>query len=274
MTSKEEREFDARLDHLRERLKDADDFKVKGDVFDTRTLMNIYALTKRGFIDALGGAVSTGKEANIFSAVRGDGQVAVKIYRISTSDFRAMQDYIAGDPRFGGVKGTKRSLVSAWTKKEYRNLKRAEEAGVRVPLAMTTRENILIMEMVLQGDDPAPMIKDVKLSHEEALRVFNLLADYVAILYRKAELVHADLSEFNILYNGDPVIIDMGQSLTRDHPLAEKFLMRDVANLSRFFKKRYGIGDEEVIWEKIRSLPGRRGCDGGSESPQYASDPA
>ena len=57
-------------------------------------------------------------------------------------------------------------------------------------------------------------------------------------LYNKAELVHGDLSEFNILYSDQPYLIDMGQSVTRDHPRALQFLMRDIRNMNRFFKKR------------------------------------
>jgi RIO kinase 1 len=49
------------------------------------------------------------------------------------------------------------------------------------------------------------------------------------------------------------VIIDMGQSVTLDHPMARSFLDRDISNLARFFKKRYGIGSEEEIRERIRA---------------------
>jgi RIO kinase 1 len=163
-----------------------------------------------------------------------------------------MQEYLQGDPRFGSVKGTKRSVIIAWAKKEFRNLKRAEEVGIRVPHPIAMRENILVMELVLQGDKPAPMLKDVDLDPEEALRVSNKIADYVVLLYQKAQLVHADLSEFNILYNGEPVIIDMGQSVTLEHPLAQQFLRRDVANLARYFQKRYGIRLEEDLWKRIK----------------------
>ena len=70
------------------------------------------------------------------------------------------------------------------------------------------------------------------------------------MLYNRAGLVHADLSEFNILYDeGEPVIIDMGQSVTLDHPMARKFLERDIANVAHYFKKKYTrLGSEEEIW--------------------------
>lgn len=247
-----EEDLDTRIDLLRERIKDSNDLKVKGDVFDTRTLMNLYALASKGVIDALGGEISTGKEANLFYAIREGQNLAIKIYRITTSNFKAMQDYLHGDPRFGNIKGTKRAVISAWTRKEFRNLKRAEEAGVRVPHPFATRDNILIMELIGQRDNPAPQLRNVDLELDEARRIFNKLSDYISLLYNKADLVHADFSEFNVLYNGEPVVIDMGQSVTLEHPMASKFLARDVTNVARYFEKKYGIGSEAEIWSKVK----------------------
>jgi len=250
--SKDE-EFDTRIDVLRTKIKDSDDLNVEEGVFDSRTLMDLYNLASKGVIDALGGSVCTGKEANIFRALGSGKELALKIYRISTSNFKAMQDYMHGDPRFGNVKGTKRAIVSAWTKKEFRNLTRAEEAGVRVPHPIAMRGNILVMEFVGQNDHAAPQLKDVELDPEEAKRVLSRLVEYISLLYHRAGLVHADLSEFNILYDGEPVIIDMGQSVTLDHPMSRKFLQRDITNLARHFNKRYGFGSEEEIWARLRS---------------------
>ena len=247
-----EEDLDTRIDLLRERIKDSDDLKVKGDVFDTRTLMNLYALASKGVIDALGGEISTGKEANLFYAIREGQELVIKIYRITTSNFQAMQDYMHGDPRFGNIKGTKRAVISAWTRKEFRNLKRAEEAGVRVPHPIVTRDNILIMELIGEKDNPAPQLRNVDLELDEAKRIFNKLSDYISLLYNKADLVHADFSEFNVLYDGDPVVIDMGQSVTLEHPMASKFLARDVTNIARYFEKKYGIGSEAEIWSKVK----------------------
>lgn len=247
-----EEDLDTRIDLLRERIKDSNDLKVKGDVFDTRTLMNLYALASKGVIDALGGEISTGKEANLFYAIREGQNLAIKIYRITTSNFKAMQDYLHGDPRFGNIKGTKRAVISAWTRKEFRNLKRAEEAGVRVPHPFATRDNILIMELIGERDNPAPQLRNVDLELDEARRIFNKLSDYISLLYNKADLVHADFSEFNVLYNGEPVVIDMGQSVTLEHPMASKFLARDVTNVARYFEKKYGIGSEAEIWSRVK----------------------
>ena len=245
--------FDTEIDVLRTRLKDSDDLNVQDAVFDKRTLMDLYSLASKGVIDALGGSVCTGKEANIFRAIVGEKELVLKIYRISTSNFNSMQDYLHGDPRFSSVKGTKRAIVAAWTRKEFRNLSRAEEVGIRVPHPIAMKENILVMDLIGEGERIAPPLKDVDLDAEEAKHIYDKIAEYISVLYNRAQLVHADLSEFNILYDvGEPVIIDMGQSVTLDHPMARKFLERDIANVSHYFKKKYNLGSPEEIWEKLR----------------------
>jgi RIO kinase 1 len=245
-------DFDTKIDILRTRLKDSDDKNVQDAVFDKRTLMDLYSLASKGVIDALGGSVCTGKEANIFRAIVGEKELALKIYRISTSNFNAMQDYLQGDPRFSSVRGTKRAIVAAWTRKEFRNLSRAEEAGVPVPHPIAMKENILVMDLIAEEGQVAPTLKEANLDPEVARAVYERIVQYISILYNQAQLVHADLSEFNILYHqGRPVIIDMGQSVTLDHPQARRFLERDIANIAYFFRKKYGLGSPEEIWDRL-----------------------
>jgi len=245
-------DFDTRIDILRTRLKDSDDKNVQDAVFDRRTLMDLYSLASKGVIDSLGGSVCTGKEANIFRAMAGKKELALKIYRISTSNFNSMQDYLQGDPRFSSVRGTKRAIVSAWTRKEFRNLSRAEEVGIPVPHPIAMKENILVMDLIAVEGQVAPTLKDMNLEQEEARAVYEQIVHYISLLYNRAQLVHADLSEFNILYRQEgPVIIDMGQSVTLDHPQARRFLERDIANVSHYFRKKYSLGSPEEIWKKL-----------------------
>lgn len=245
--------LDERIDEFRMRIKDSSQRDVFADVFDEATLLALYELSRKGYIDAFGGAFSTGKEANLFHAVakKDDiSEIAVKIYLISTANFNAMKDYIFGDPRFAGIKKTKKDVVFAWAKKEFKNLKRAEEAGVRVPRPYVTRRNILLMEFIGKDGIPMPQLKDLKLSSEEARRIFDKILGYMRLLYSKANLVHADLSEYNILIdmnNMEPVIIDMGQSVTLEHFNAEAYLKRDVANIAKFFGKFIPTDENEMI---------------------------
>ena len=89
---------------------------VREEVFDVPTLKALYYLSNHDIIEALGGVISTGKEANVFHALGpSQTELAVKIYRIQTSDFKAMQDDIIGDPRFQSIRRTKKDIVFAWS---------------------------------------------------------------------------------------------------------------------------------------------------------------
>lgn len=253
VSDKRLRRLDERVDEFRMRIKDSSDREVFADVFDTATLMALYELAKKGYIDAMGGSVSTGKEANIFHAISKKNntlEIAVKIYMISTANFNTMKEYILGDPRFTGIKQSRKDIILAWARKEFKNLKRAEDAGVRVPKPYITRRNILLMEFIGKDGVPMPQLKDVKLTEKEAQSIFNRILDYMRLLYSRAGLVHADMSEYNILIDMNdmsPVIIDMGQSVMIDHFNAETFLRRDVNNIARFFKKLNVPVDEEKM---------------------------
>ena len=59
------------------------------------------------------------------------------------------------------------------------------------------------------------------------------------ILYQECKLIHADLSEYNMLYWSDKIyVIDVSQSVEHDHPHALDFLRRDIGNINDFFKRK------------------------------------
>ena len=248
---KKERRADEKIDAYRSKIKNSEDLKLRSEVFDVATLKALYTFASKGVIEAMGGVVSTGKEGNVFHALGKDGkELAIKIYRISTSDFRKMEDYMLGDPRFSNIRHTQKGIVFAWTQKEFRNLQRAAEVGIPVPEPYDAERNILIMEFIGKDGVPAPRLRDVKL--EEPERIYRTVVSYMAALYQKARLVHADLSEFNILlYENEPIIIDMGQSVLLDHPMAREFLLRDVKNVVHYFRKLGVECNEESLLSEI-----------------------
>ena len=97
----------------RKRKKDSEDRKVSSEIFDKLTLETLYKLANHGHIDVLNGAISTGKEANVLTGITDENTyIAVKIYRIATSDFKKMDYYVHGDPRFNIKTKNKRQLVT------------------------------------------------------------------------------------------------------------------------------------------------------------------
>jgi RIO kinase 1 len=71
-------------------------------------------------------------------------------------------------------------------------------------------------------------------------------------MYKKAELVHGDISAFNVLiHKNKPYIIDLGQGILTEHPNALEYLKRDIKNIVRYFKKYNIRADENKIYKKI-----------------------
>ncbi|MDQ1254393.1 MAG: kinase 1 [Euryarchaeota archaeon] len=250
------RRIDSAKDRSRAKEKDSERLKVEENVFDASTLKLLYTIANKGIIKAMGGSISTGKEANVFYAEGQEKELAVKIYRITSSTFKAMDIYIMKDPRFTNIRNNKRDIIFAWTRKEFQNLKRAKSAGVRAPEPIFAEKNILIMEFMGEKGVPYPLLKDTPLENDEPKIVFDTIVEYMHLLYKEANLIHADLSEYNILIDANnvtPIFIDMGQSVTLEHPNAREFLYRDVHNILRFFS-RYGIKDKpEELLTKIQA---------------------
>ncbi len=108
------------------------------------------------------------------------------------------------------------------------------------------------MEFLGENETPYPSLFEMRKDLPEITDISELywkIKENLRLLYRKADLVHADLSEYNIIMKYDkPYFIDMGQSVLRDHPRAGEYLERDIKNLVRFFSK-YGIKEssEDVL---------------------------
>jgi len=225
-----------KIEALRIKDKSTDDRQVMDEVFDKETLLAIYKLMTDKIIETIEFPISTGKEGNVFLCTSPEkGLLALKIYRISNSTFKRISKYIEGDPRFKGLMGSHRKIVFAWATKEFRNLQRLETAGVRVPSPIRSYRNLLAMEYIGSEEAPAPLMRDVKLKNPE--KTYKTLVRFVKLAYKKAELVHGDLSEYNVLIQNDkPVLIDCGQAMMTDHPNASEFLRRDIVNLNRYFR--------------------------------------
>ena len=212
--------------------------EVMEEVFDRSTLMTIYELLNKKSIDEIYGVVKAGKEARIYWGKNPEGkELAIKIYLTASAEFkRGMLPYIRGDPRFTHVRGGTRSLVYAWAQKEFKNLQRAHEAGVKVPEPIAVNKNVLVMEFIGENGAPAPLLKETTLPNPT--KVYRKLLNNVKQLYQKAELVHADLSEYNIMiWKNQPIIFDVSQAVTLKHPMANQFLQRDLQNLYNYFKR-------------------------------------
>jgi RIO kinase 1 len=224
-------------------------WKIEDIAFDRRTLMTLGKLIEDGAFDKLDYIISPGKEASVFRAKSGDSFVAVKIYQNETAHFIKKMDYLVGDPRFKKIKMESYNIIKLFVQKEFKNLSAAEEAGVPAPRPINYRNNILVMSFI--GKDGLPFGRMADLKKEVIEEDFHNIIDSVKKLW-KAGIVHSDLSEYNVLLGDKPYIIDMSEGVSVRHPKAREFLLRDIVNISAFFKKSLGLdSDPRKIFEKI-----------------------
>ncbi|OCF75437.1 Atypical/RIO/RIO1 protein kinase [Kwoniella mangroviensis CBS 8886] len=233
--------------------KDKSDRATQDQVLDSRTRLVLAGLVNRNIIGKIERCVSTGKEvsnstrektlltvqANVYYALPG---VAVKIYRTSILIFKSRSNYIIGEQRFKGEYTSSknpRKMVRVWAEKELRNLRRLVQGGIRAPKVFDCKENVLVMEFLGDGDNASPRLKDAEIEADRLDILYAELVIAVRRMYQHCHLVHADLSEYNILlHQGHLWIIDVSQSVEHDHPKAFDFLRADLQNVEDFFGRR------------------------------------
>lgn len=223
------------------RVKDKSDRATVEQVLDPRTRMILFKMLTRGVISEINGCISTGKEANVYHASTANGESrAIKIYKTSILMFKDRDKYVSGEFRFrrGYCKGNPRKMVRTWAEKEMRNLTRLHTAQIPCPEPIMLRSHVLLMGFIGKNDMPAPLLKNAQVSDSKARELYLQIIQYMRRMYQDARLVHADLSEFNILYHsGEVYIIDVSQAVEHDHPHALEFLRKDCANINDFFRK-------------------------------------
>lgn len=222
-------------------------------------------LLEDGVIDEVYSQLKSGKEADVWLVSHHGEPVAAKLYKAREfRNFKNDAGYKEGrqvrntrtqramdkGSRFGRV-----SAEEAWKSAEADAMATLHAAGVRVPKPVLFYEGVLLMEVIGDAEGRvAPRLVDAGLGREQADGLYKVLRGEI-IKMLCADLIHGDLSEFNVLLgvNG-PVIIDFPQIVTAaKNSRSETFLKRDVGNILRFFSSldpslsRYA-GDGEEIW--------------------------
>jgi RIO kinase 1 len=234
-------------------VKRSEDYEVFDNVFDVPTLMAINDLKDDGVIHQVQGSLAAGKESKVYVATAPDGSLRIlKIYLTVSAEFKKRMQYIAGDPRFSDIRRGSRSLMAAWARKEFKNMQAAHAAGASVPAPIAVKKNVLVMEFIGDSEGvPAPSLVELE---EVTLDDYMQVIEQMSILYQKARLVHADLSEYNIFKTDKGIVLfDFGSAVDIRHPNSKQFLVRDVMNINRFFEKRgIEVIDAASAVEKIK----------------------
>lgn len=206
-----------------------------------------------GYIDEVLEKINDGKEATVYlcRAVEslGTPYLAAKIYRARV--FRAfdtdlqyrnlgkMRDRRMAKAMRGRSRAGARTFHYRWIDSEWRVMCQLLEAGVAVPKPYQHCADGILMEYFEVDGHPAPRLNDVRLPPTRARDLFDQLIEEVARML-ECDLVHGDLSAYNILYSGEEYrIIDLPQAVDlRTMPDAHQMLERDITNLCKYFQRQ------------------------------------
>lgn len=167
--------------------------------------------------------------------------------------------YIKDDYRFKDrfSKQNNRTVIAMWAEKEMHNLMRMQKVGITCPEVVMLKKHMLIMSFVGANNIPAPKLKDAPLNAAQLIVAYEEILEMMTRLYKEANLVHADLSEYNILYHDDKCyVIDVAQSIEPSHPSAFEYLLRDCGNIVNFFERKgvTNVKSKETLFTEITGL--------------------
>mgnify|MGYP001048617730 CR=1 FL=1 len=185
-------------------------------------------LTEKGIISGFGKPIGVGKEADIFECIGLNNRVALKFFRIGRISFR--------DIRKREFKDTHSWLTIniSMAKREFLILTKLYNANVKVPRPIANVKHVIAMDLI-EGKRLANSILD------NPMEILRLLLDEIKKVYEKG-IVIADLSEYNILYDGNDIwLIDFPQAISNKDKNAHELLRRDIKNILRYFERRYRV---------------------------------
>ncbi len=209
----------------------------------------INGLVKASVLEAFGKPLGVGKEADVFDALNSSGErVAVKFHRLGRISFRQ----IIRKRSYSSQRSASwlyQSRLAA--EREYQALQILFPHRVAVPKPIGQNRHVIVMGMI-EGAELADYTEIPKPKKVLAEILLNIRKAYL-----KAGIIHADMSEYNVILKPDNhiLIIDWPQHVTKDHPNADELMARDVRNILRYFKRKHEVSAElkETV-EYIRGI--------------------
>lgn len=250
------------------KAQDRTENKATADMaFDGSTRLILYKFISNGMIKEYNGIISTGKEAVILHAdsnpnYEGDtklpAECAIKVFKTTLNEFKQRSVFIKDDYRFKARpnKQNTRKLIYMWVEKEKRNLLRMKNIGINCPDFIAWKDNVIVMSFLGTNKRAAPKLKSAHLNATKMNRAYHEVVDAMYRLYNEAELIHGDLSEYNILWHEEKCyFIDVAQSVEPSHASALQFLMRDCEKISHFFTQN-GVDEVKTKEELFTHITG------------------
>jgi len=195
----------------------------------------INGLVKANVLEAFGKPLGVGKEADVYDALNTSSErIAVKFHRLGRISFRQT----IRKRSYTGQRSASwlyQSRLAA--EREYQALQLLFPHRIAVPEPIDQNRHVVAMGMI----EGAELGEYKEISKPE--KILGEILRNARKAYLKAGIIHADLSEYNIILkpNGHILIIDWPQYVTKEHPNAEELLTRDVQNILKYFKRKHKL---------------------------------
>jgi len=141
---------------------------------------------------------------------------------------------------------------TSWLMYEYTTLERLHRAGGDVPQPIAASENAILMSY--HGDEQmaAPTLNEISLEPDEAGPLFQAVMRNVELMLQH-NLVHGDLSAYNVLYwGGEITVIDFPQVVNlHTNNDARSILARDIQRTCEYFARQGARRDPAVITDEL-----------------------
>ncbi len=222
--------------------------------------------------------VKGGKEANVYCclahATLGPSWVAAKVFRPrmfrnlkNDAAYRAGGDLIGADGKAMRKQREQRAVAGrtgiglemlhqSWLSNEFAVLSKLHAAGALTPKPYGVNANAILMEYMGEPGMAAPTLNHVILGEDEGRTLFHRVIAQIRLMLR-CEIIHGDLSAYNILYwKGEIRIIDFPQAVNPwRNPHAYRFFTRDVTRVTDYFAG-YGIAARpealaRALWREV-----------------------
>ncbi|MCG3221841.1 MAG: hypothetical protein H7641_10715 [Candidatus Heimdallarchaeota archaeon] len=207
--------------------------------FDVLALNTLY---NKQIVAGTGRAKGVGKESDIYYAIDfEEKEIMLKINRTGRASFQQVKkkrDFLKNKYHYSIF-----SVAELSATREYEILSKLQNQSLPIPKLLGHNRHMIAMEIV----DGVELV-NVQYP-KKPIKLLGKIVEFTKTLYQKHGIVHADLTEFNILYDIEKdsmVVIDFPQAVKIDHPEALNLLERDLSHLLDFIGKKWGITTDEV----------------------------
>lgn len=210
--------------------------------------LSLWELKNHNAIETIGDVVGTGKEAVIINAQTAEGEwVILKIHRYFKKEFDKIKRSLSYSSvlirnKQLNISESEVDVPRAKAQTEAWALELAKKSGIYVPELRGINRHILVMDMI-SADEGVLATPMYRMRLENPQDCFDILAEDLYNIVTKAQLVHGDLSEFNILLDEEQKLcyIDWPQAVPTNYKYSNLLLERDITNIKRYFENQYKI---------------------------------